>query len=53
VGKQLKLAGARGAHQAVVLGPDERAAGETLLRDLVSGAERRVALDGLVEALRQ
>jgi histidyl-tRNA synthetase len=53
VGKQFKLAGARGAHQAVVLGPDERAAGEALLRDLVSGAERRVALNRLVDALRQ
>ena len=34
VGKQLKLAAHRGARQAVVIGPDERARGEVMLRDL-------------------
>jgi histidyl-tRNA synthetase len=42
VGKQLKLAAARGARYAVVIGPDERADGVAVVRDLASGEERRV-----------
>jgi histidyl-tRNA synthetase len=34
VGKQLKLADARGARLAVVIGPDDRARGEVMLKDL-------------------
>jgi histidyl-tRNA synthetase len=48
LGKQLELAGARGAASAVVIGPDERAAGEAVVRTLASGAERRVAITELV-----
>jgi len=44
LGKQLELASARGARAAVVLGPDERAAGQAVVRTLATGAERRVDL---------
>jgi histidyl-tRNA synthetase len=44
VGKQLELAAARGARAVVVLGPDERAAGQAVVRTLATGAERRVSL---------
>jgi histidyl-tRNA synthetase len=47
LGKQLELAGARGARWAVVVGPDERAAGVAVVRDLQQGTEQRVALDAL------
>ncbi len=42
LGKQLKLADARGASHALVLGPDDRARGEVLWRDLGSGAQQAV-----------
>ena len=42
VAKQLKLAGARDARQAIVIGPDERADGVVVVRDLATGGERRV-----------
>lgn len=48
VGKQLKLAAARGATHAIIIGPDERNKNEAVIRDLSSGAERRVALNRLV-----
>ena len=44
VRRQLELAAARGAPRAVILGPDERAAGTAVVRDLVGGAETRVPL---------
>jgi histidyl-tRNA synthetase len=47
VGKQLELAGARGARHAVVLGPDERAKGEAVVRGLRGRQEVRVALETL------
>ena len=47
LGKQLELAAARGARVAVVLGPDERAAGQAVVRTLASGTERRVSLTEL------
>lgn len=48
VGKQLKLAASRGARRAVIVGPDERTANVALVRDLATGKEERVSLDGLV-----
>src|SRR5436309_2286911 len=42
--KQLELAAARGAARAVIVGPDERAAGEAVVRDLKAGTEERVPL---------
>jgi histidyl-tRNA synthetase len=47
--KQLELAAARGAPRAVILGPDERAAGDVVLRDLKAGTEERVPLAKLVQ----
>jgi histidyl-tRNA synthetase len=47
LGKQLELAAARGARAAVVLGPDERAAGQAVVRTLATGAETRVNLSEL------
>jgi histidyl-tRNA synthetase len=47
VGKQLELASARGALHAVVIGADERAAGEAVVRSLATKQETRVKLDAL------
>ena len=47
VGKQLELAAARGAKQAVILGPDELAKGEAVVRELGSKQETRVKLSDL------
>ncbi|HVO36451.1 MAG TPA: histidine--tRNA ligase [Gemmatimonadales bacterium] len=49
LGKQLELAASRGARAAVVLGPDERAAGQVLVRTLATGEERRVSLAELAK----
>ena len=49
--KQLELAAARGAPRAVIVGPEERAAGAATVRDLVAGTERRVPLADLGSAL--
>jgi histidyl-tRNA synthetase len=48
VAKQLKLASARAASRAVLIGPDERARGEALVRDLATGEESRIMLNELV-----
>jgi histidyl-tRNA synthetase len=45
--KQLELAAARGAPRAVIVGPDERAAGEVVVRDLKAGTEARVPIGKL------
>jgi histidyl-tRNA synthetase len=42
--KQLELAAARGAPRAIIVGPDERAAGEVVVRDLKAGTEARVPI---------
>jgi histidyl-tRNA synthetase len=44
VGKQLKAAAAAGAARAVILGPDELAAGVAVVRTMGSGEESRVPL---------
>ncbi len=49
--KQLELAAARGAPRAVIVGPDERAAGEAVVRDLKAGTEERVPIAKLVQGL--
>ena len=46
--KQLKLADARRARLAIVVGPDDRARGEVILRDLAGKAQSSVALDAAV-----
>jgi histidyl-tRNA synthetase len=52
VGKQLKLADARNARLAVVVGPDERARGEILIKDLRSGTQEAIALDSSAETIK-
>jgi histidyl-tRNA synthetase len=47
--KQLELAVARGAPRAVIIGPDERAAGEVVVRDLKAGREDRVPMAKLLD----
>src|SRR5213083_2091224 len=49
--KQLELAPARGAPRAIIVGPDERAAGEAVVRDLKAGTEERVPIAKLVQGL--
>jgi histidyl-tRNA synthetase len=52
VGKQLKLADARRARLAAVVGPDERARGEIVIRDLQSGSQETVPLQSTVDIIR-
>lgn len=47
VGKQFKDADARGAKNVIVLGPDEVAAGEAVVRDMSSGAETRMKIQDI------
>jgi len=49
--KQLKLADARKARLAVVVGPDDRAKGQVMVKDLTSGRQEAVSLDQVVETL--
>src|SRR5439155_10225105 len=48
VRKQLELASARGAARAVIVGPEERAEGNAVVRDLRTGTEARVPLRQLL-----
>jgi histidyl-tRNA synthetase len=50
---QFKVADRLGARVVVVVGPDELAAGEVVVRDMALGAETSVRLDGLVDAVRE
>ena len=51
VGKQLRLADARGARRAVVVGPDDRARGEVMVKDLEGQAQEPVARSAVRERL--
>ncbi len=51
IAKQLKLAAARPAHHAVVIGPDERETGEAVARDLETGKETRITFGSLASFL--
>jgi histidyl-tRNA synthetase len=51
VGKQMKLADARNARLAIVIGPDDRARGEVMIKDLKQKQQRGVALDGVQAAV--
>ena len=53
LGKQFKLADARGAAFVVVIGPDDRARGEVMLKDLRRGEQRSVARQEIVAALAE
>lgn len=50
--KQLKLAASRGARFAIVVGPDDRAAGTVALKDLATGAQEALALAAVPDTLR-
>jgi histidyl-tRNA synthetase len=52
VGKQLKLADARQAALAIVIGPDDRAKGEVQLKDLKGKRQDAVKLTDVVNAVR-
>jgi len=52
VGKQLKLADSRNARIALVVGPDERARGEVVLKDLRSGSQESVSLNSIVHTIK-
>ena len=51
VGKQLRLADSRGARVAIVIGPDDRARGEVMLKDLAANTQSGVPRDGVVEGV--
>ncbi|HET7816075.1 MAG TPA: histidine--tRNA ligase [Sphingomicrobium sp.] len=50
--RRLGKASEAGARHAVILGDDELARGEAQVKQLASGEQRAVSLDGLAEALR-
>ena len=51
VGKQLKLADARRARVAVVIGPDDRARGEVVVKDLGGKTQRSIAREQVAAAI--
>src|SRR6185437_3928498 len=51
VGRQLRLADARHARLAVVVGPDDRARGEVMVKDLAGSGQEPVRRDLVVERL--
>jgi histidyl-tRNA synthetase len=51
LGKQLKLADARNARIAVVVGPDDRARGEVMVRDLAEKSQQAVRRNEVVSRL--
>jgi histidyl-tRNA synthetase len=52
LGKQLKLADARNARLVVVLGPDERAQGQVVIKDLRGKAQETVSEASAVDAIK-
>lgn len=52
VGKQLKLADSRNALLAVVIGPDERARGELIIKDLRSGTQETMAYSAAADTIK-
>jgi histidyl-tRNA synthetase len=53
VGRQLKLADARNARFALVLGPDDRARGQVQLKDLRGKGQEAVGRDRAIARLRE
>ncbi|NWF79897.1 MAG: histidine--tRNA ligase [Chloroflexi bacterium] len=51
LGKQLKEADRKGVHYALVLGPDELARGEVVLKDLRNGEQRSVPREAVLAAM--
>ena len=52
VGKQLGLANDRGARLALVIGPDERARGEVVLKDLRTGSQEAIPLQSSIDVIK-
>ncbi len=52
VGKQLKLADARNARLTVVVGPDDRARGEVMVKDMRGKGQEPVRREAVLERLR-
>ena len=52
LGKQLKYADRKGFRYALVIGPDEQARGEVVMRDLRSGEQRSLPYESIAAALR-
>jgi histidyl-tRNA synthetase len=52
IGRQLKLADVRGARFAVVIGPDDRAAGRVMLKDLSKNHQDGVPADEVMARLQ-
>jgi histidyl-tRNA synthetase len=48
VRNQIELAAARGAKRAVIVGPDERASGQLVVKDLATGTEAKVPQEAIV-----
>jgi histidyl-tRNA synthetase len=53
VGKQLKLADARRARIAIVIGPDDRARGEVMVKDLKLKKQEGIALDAVGQKVEE
>jgi len=53
IGKQMRYADRKGIPFALVLGPDELARGEVVVKDLRSGEQRTVAREAVAAALRR
>jgi histidyl-tRNA synthetase len=53
IGKQMRYADRKGIPFALVLGPDELARGEVVVKDLRSGEQRAVAREAVAAALRR
>ena len=53
LGKQLERASKRGARLAILVGADEQAARQAVIKDLADGQQHRVGLDALAATARQ
>jgi histidyl-tRNA synthetase len=49
LGKQLKLADSRGARFAVVIGPDDRARGEVVVKDLAGKTQASIRREAVID----
>jgi histidyl-tRNA synthetase len=52
VGKQLKLADSRNARLAAIVGPDERARGEIVIKDLRCGSQETISLQSSADIIK-
>ena len=53
VGKALKAAAAGGVREAIVVGPDEIAAGVVSVRNLTTGEDRKITVEDYLDGLRE